>query len=66
MAAYALWYALPEVFLGKGIYDFISAMVIVSYGWQPVVVPKGRREYILVDVSPASLPDTPLWQGTGC
>jgi hypothetical protein len=25
--------------------------------------PKGRREYILVDLSPASLLNTPLWQG---
>jgi hypothetical protein len=24
---------------------------------------KGRREYILVDLSPASLLNTPLWQG---
>ncbi len=24
---------------------------------------KGRREYILVDLSPTSLLDTPLWQG---
>jgi hypothetical protein len=44
----------------------VSALFVLSAGGSsPSSGLKGRREYIRIGLSPASLPDTPLWPDDG-
>jgi hypothetical protein len=46
-------------------HDHRFALFVFSAGVPSICWPQGRREYVLIGLSPASLPDMPLWPADG-